>query len=120
MRKFLLATILFSSFNVGAFAAVNLNTATVEQSLIIVRKMAISKLKPIKKARLSRAFLLAKFYDHLTRIPASAPASGDKINGPPRSSLAASTMPSDIPNFILRGARLATMTVKRPTNVAGS
>lgn len=31
MRKFLLATILFFSFNVGAFAAVNLNTATVEQ-----------------------------------------------------------------------------------------
>ena len=47
MRKFLLATILFSSFNVGAFAAVNLNTATVEQSLIIVRKMAISKLSMI-------------------------------------------------------------------------
>ena len=31
MKKFLLATILFFSFNVGAFAAVNLNTATVEQ-----------------------------------------------------------------------------------------
>jgi len=31
MKKFLLATILFFSFNVVAFAAVNLNTATVEQ-----------------------------------------------------------------------------------------
>lgn len=31
MKKFLLATILFFSFTVGAFAAVNLNTATVEQ-----------------------------------------------------------------------------------------
>lgn len=33
---------------------------------------------------------------------------------------AASTMPSDIPNFILRGARLATITVRRPTRLAGS
>ena len=33
---------------------------------------------------------------------------------------AASTIPSDMPNFILRGARLATITVRRPTSVAGS
>jgi competence protein ComEA len=31
MKKFLLATILFLSFTVNAFTAVNLNTATVEQ-----------------------------------------------------------------------------------------
>jgi competence protein ComEA len=31
MKKFLLATILFFSFTVGAFAAVNLNTATLDQ-----------------------------------------------------------------------------------------
>lgn len=31
MKKFLLAVILFLSFTAGAFAAVNLNTATVEQ-----------------------------------------------------------------------------------------
>lgn len=58
--------------------------------------------------------------DYLTRMPGCAPTSGDRMNGPPRSSLAASTMPSDMPNFILRGAKLATITVKRPTSVAGS
>jgi competence protein ComEA len=31
MKKFLLAAILFFSFTAGAFAAVNLNTATLEQ-----------------------------------------------------------------------------------------
>ena len=31
MKKFLLAAILFFSFSAGAFAAVNLNTATLEQ-----------------------------------------------------------------------------------------
>ena len=30
------------------------------------------------------------------------------------------TMPSLMPNFILRGAKFATITVKRPTKVAGS
>jgi len=38
----------------------------------------------------------------------------------PSLSEAASTMPSLIPNFSLRGARLATITVSRPTSVAGS
>ena len=33
---------------------------------------------------------------------------------------AASTMPSERPNFILRGARLATITVRRLTRAAGS
>ena len=33
--------------------------------------------------------------------------------------LAASTMPSDRPNFILRGARLATITVSLPTSCSG-
>ena len=62
-------------------------------------------------------------HSYLTRIPGCAPASGDsrKIPGvSPAVSEAASTMPSDSPNFILRGARLATMTVNRPINCAGS
>src|SRR5690554_1230077 len=57
------------------------------------------------------------------RMPGVAPESGDRLYRPEAlsfSSEAASTMPSLMPNFILRGARLATMTVRRPTSVAGS
>ena len=60
---------------------------------------------------------------YLTRIPGCAPESGDSRKMPgalPVVSEAAKTMPSDIPNFILRGARLATITVRRPINWAGS
>ena len=60
---------------------------------------------------------------YLTRMPGWAPLSGESRNSPgllPSVSEAASTMPSDMPNFILRGARLATITVRRPTNAAGS
>ena len=60
---------------------------------------------------------------YFTRMPGCAPTSGESRNRPgdlPSASLAASTMPSDMPNFILRGARLATITVCRPINVAGS
>ena len=60
---------------------------------------------------------------YLTRIPGRAPASGAsrKIPGVrPSLSEAARTIPSERPNFIFRGARLATMTVIRPTSVAGS
>ena len=57
---------------------------------------------------------------YLTRMPGWAPESGDRMNRPGASPLAASTMPSDMPNFILRGARFATITVSRPTSVAGS
>ncbi len=57
---------------------------------------------------------------HFTFIPGSAPESGVRIKSPGASPDAASTMPSDRPNFILRGARLATITVSRPTSCAGS
>src|SRR5690554_7941365 len=52
-------------------------------------------------------------------MPGVAPESGDrmKISLPPGP--AARTMPSDIPNFILRGFRLATITVKRPSRSSG-
>ena len=58
--------------------------------------------------------------DHFTFMPGVAPASGErmKISCPPGP--AASTMPSDMPKRILRGARLATTTVRRPTSCAGS
>ena len=54
-----------------------------------------------------------------TSIPGSAPLSGDsrKMFSPPGP--AASTMPFDSPNFILRGARFATTTVSRPTSCSG-
>ena len=57
---------------------------------------------------------------HLTRIPGCAPLSGASRKMPGPSPDAASTMPSDRPNFILRGARLATIGVRRPTSSAGS
>ena len=59
-------------------------------------------------------------FHYLTRIPSVAPTSGESKNGPSASLLAANTMPSLIPNFILRGAKLATITVYRPIKVAGS
>ena len=57
---------------------------------------------------------------YLTFIPGSAPLSGLSMKMPGFSPDAASTMPSESPNFILRGARLATITVSRPTSAAGS
>src|SRR2546421_2990040 len=53
-------------------------------------------------------------------IPGVAPASGERRNSPGVSPPAASTIPSETPNFILRGARFATMTVSRPFSAAGS
>lgn len=53
-------------------------------------------------------------------MPGVAPASADSRNGPSPAPLAASTMPSETPNFILRGARFATTTVSRPARDAGS
>ncbi len=58
--------------------------------------------------------------DHLMRIPGCAPLSGASRKTPGPSPDAASTMPSDRPNFILRGARLATITVRRPTSFSGA
>ena len=45
---------------------------------------------------------------YLTRMPGCAPESGETRKMPGPSPEAASTMPSETPNFILRGARLAT------------
>ena len=61
-----------------------------------------------------------KTHAYFTAIPGCAPSSGvsKKMSLPPGP--AASTMPSLMPNFILRGARLATMTVRRPTSTCGS
>ena len=52
---------------------------------------------------------------------APGPGSSTKMPGWAFSSawLAASTMPSETPNFILRGARLATITVSLPTRSSG-
>ncbi len=57
---------------------------------------------------------------HFTFIPGLAPLSGDRMKSPGASPEAASTMPSLMPNFILRGARLATITVSRPTRASGA
>jgi len=59
-------------------------------------------------------------HPYFTFIPGCAPLSGERINTPGPSPDAASTMPSDTPNFILRGARFATITVNRPSSFAGS
>ena len=55
-------------------------------------------------------------------MPALAPLSGESRKTPSSSVApdAASTMPSERPNFILRGFRLATITVSRPGSCAGS
>lgn len=58
--------------------------------------------------------------DHFTRIPGSAPLSGERMKRSLPPGPAASTMPSETPKRILRGARLATITVSRPSRSAGS
>ena len=62
---------------------------------------------------------LSETGNHLTFMPGLAPASGVrmKISSPPGP--AASTMPSDTPKRILRGARFATITVSLPTRSSG-
>ena len=57
--------------------------------------------------------------DYVIRCPGLAPLSGSS-KYMPFSSAAANTMPSDIPNLILRGAKLATVTVNCPISFSGS
>ena len=56
-------------------------------------------------------------------MPGAAPGQGSSTYRPgcafSSAWLAASTMPSLTPNFILRGARLATITVSLPTRSSG-
>ncbi len=59
-------------------------------------------------------------HSYFTFIPGCAPLSGERRNRPGPSPEAASTIPSETPNFILRGARFATITVSRPSSFAGS
>src|ERR1700683_5866042 len=66
-----------------------------------------------RRASMSSALGMAWLSDQLTFIPGVAPESGASRNTPGASPLAASTMPSETPKFILRGARLATMTVRQ-------
>ena len=56
---------------------------------------------------------------HLTRMPGCAPESGARRKMPGPSPDAASTIPSDKPNFILRGVRFATIGVRRPISSSG-
>ncbi len=56
---------------------------------------------------------------HLTRIPGSAPSSGDSTQRSLPPGPAAKTIPSDTPNRIMRGARLATITVSLPSSCSG-
>src|SRR5882724_681171 len=57
---------------------------------------------------------------YLIRMPGAAPVSGDstKISLPPGP--AANIIPSERPNRILRGSKLATTTISRPTSDSGS
>ena len=57
---------------------------------------------------------------YFTRIPGLAPGSGETRNMPEPSPEAASTMPSETPNFILRASRFATSTVSRPSSCSGA
>ncbi len=57
---------------------------------------------------------------YLIRIPGWAPSWGSRIQRSWPPGPAASTMPSDTPNFILRGARFATMTVSLPSSCSGA
>lgn len=54
-----------------------------------------------------------------TRSPGLAPGSGANTNTSFEPGPAARTMPSLTPNFMLRGARLATTTIRRPTRASG-
>jgi hypothetical protein len=56
---------------------------------------------------------------YLTRIPGSAPLSGLNRNSSLPPGPAARTIPSETPKRILRGARLATITVSRPASASG-
>jgi len=79
-----------------------------KQSVDVIRASHVAPAEPVRQA------------PQLTLMPGVAPESADNRNTPGLSPLAASTMPSDIPNFIFRGARLATITVRRPFSAAGS
>lgn len=56
---------------------------------------------------------------YLTRIPGLAPLSGCNRKMSLSPGPAANTIPSDMPKRIFRGARLATITVKRPSTSSG-
>ena len=56
---------------------------------------------------------------YLTAMPGVAPLSGDSKKMSASPGPAASTMPSDTPKRIFRGARLATTTVNRSTRSSG-
>lgn len=57
---------------------------------------------------------------HLTRMPGRAPSSGPMSQISDDPGPAASTIPSEVPNRIFRGLRLATTTVSRLTRSPGS
>lgn len=82
-----------------------------------VRKLTLHVQHPGMRREHVNATLKLNYF---TRMPGSAPLSGDRMYRPGLSPEAASTMPSDMPNFILRGARLATITVMRPISSSGA
>ena len=84
----------------------------------------IHRVQPIQRSSLITAkYLLTSLAiaaTYLTRAPGCAPSSGLIINKPDSSLLAANTIPSDKPNRILRGARLATITTNFPSKSSGA
>lgn len=74
----------------------------------------------IKRPRFAGVCFKRRSVFYLTRIPGWAPSSGFRINKSLPPGPAASTIPSDRPKRILRGARLATTTVSLPINSSGA
>lgn len=68
----------------------------------------------------NRSNMADLLYAYFTFIPGFAPESAESRNISLPPGPAANTMPSDVPNFILRGFRFATATTRRPSNSAGS
>ena len=95
-----------------------LGETTAREPSMPARTKLSTRLAPIASSR--RSAMLPSRRGYFTFMPGSAPLSGAtrKMSLPPGP--AASTMPSDTPKRILRGARLATTTTWRPTSCAGS
>src|SRR5690606_28528621 len=75
---------------------------------------------PRERNRDGLGFDTVDSHGYFAFMPGFAPSSTLSRNGPADSSLAARIIPSETPNFILRGARFATITVSRPLSRSGS
>jgi hypothetical protein len=101
--------------------SLRLRTHPVTPSRCASRHMAARYPTPCTRPWTMRCFVIFTLREYyFTRIPGCAPSSGPSRKMPGPSPLAASTMPCDSPKRILRGCRLATITVSRPLSFSGS